>query len=63
MRTFLINPRKDGALGHIFKESALRPILSSSRDVSLYIYLYICLSVCPLPMQFLFRPLIGPHIT
>ena len=31
----------------IFKESALRPILSSSRDVQawIYIYIYICLSV------------------
>ena len=36
----------------VFKEPALRPILSS-----------IYLSVCPLPMQFLFGPLIGPQIT
>ena len=43
------------------KESALRPILSSSRNVSLSIYLYIYLYV-PLSCNF-FRPLIGPHDT
>ena len=32
----------------IFKESALRPLLSSSRNVSLCI----CLRLCPFPMQF-----------
>ena len=35
------------------------PILSSSRDVHVYIYL----SICPLPLQFFSRPFIGPQIT
>ena len=43
----------------VFKESALRPILSSSRDVRLSV----CLFVCPLPMWFFSRPLIGPQVT
>ena len=36
----------------LFKESALRPILSSSRDVSLYIYLSVYISV-PSPCNFI----------
>ena len=43
----------------IFKEWALRLILSISRDVSLSIYL----SVCPLFMSTFSRPLIGPQVT
>ena len=39
----------------IFKELALRPILPSSRDVSLSIYI----SVCPLPMRFSKNWLLG----
>ena len=63
----LTNKPKHGQL-HIFKESALRPILSISRDVRVSV----CLCVCPLPMRFFFeashwpsdymirsRPLIG----
>ena len=41
------------------KESALRLILSSSRDVQAWIYL----SVGPLPMRFFSRPVIGPQVT
>ena len=31
--------------------------------MSVYIYLSIYISVCPLPMQFFSRPLIGPQVT
>ena len=45
----------------IFKESALRPLLSSSHDVRMSVC--VCVCVCPLPMQFFLRPLIVPLIT
>ena len=38
----------------IFNESTLRPILSSSRDVSLYIYLYIHLCIFISPFHVIF---------
>ena len=44
---------------NIFKEPAPMPILSSSSDVRLNI----CLWLCPLPMRFCLRPLIGPQVT
>ena len=55
-----IEPTSNQTGVSIFKESALRPILSSSRNVSLYICLSIYLSP---PHGIFFRPLIGPQVT
>ena len=44
----------------VFKESALRPILSRSRNVCPWLTIS---CVCPLPMQFFLRPVVGPQVT
>ena len=39
-----------------------RAKMTQSWSSSRHVRLCVCLSVCPLPVRFFFRPLIGPHI-
>ena len=56
---FVTSPKRWEKVG-IFTESAPRPIQSESQHVCMSVRPSVC---CPLPVKFIFRPLIGPQVT